>query len=263
MDMKYEPAWHASPVVLPEASSGKAQIRHRILKAGEKVSIIGMRQAYLRGTRPACTLLPEPLLVHELTHEDHGVWMTDLPEELNQIAELLFNVRPTGRVLVGGLGLGILPSAVTGCEGVEQVIVIELDEDVINLCAKGTYCDVIIKMDIIDYLRTTSEHFDYYLLDTWQGTGECTWWEDVMPLRRLIRGRWGTRPVVHCWAEDIMQGQIFRNLTHCPPHWYTKYLSVPMPENEARAFLRNVGWPSWERKYGEAVDSAIAEQKEA
>ena len=251
MNEKYEPAWYPSPIDLPEASSGKVQIRHSIIKAGEKTPVVGMRQAFLRGTRPSSAVLSAPLRIHELVHEDHGMWMTDLPEELNQIEELLFTVKPTGSVLIGGLGLGILPMQVANRIEVSDVTVIELDEDVIKLCANGADFDV-VEADITDYLRTTSEHFDFYLLDTWQGTNEGTWWEEVMPLRRLIRQRWGKRPVVHCWAEDIMQGQIFQALTTKPPHWYTTHLPVPMYEKEARSFLRNVGLPAWERKYGEA-----------
>ncbi|KKM06041.1 hypothetical protein LCGC14_1747980 [marine sediment metagenome] len=260
MNTKYEPAWYPSPIDLPEASSGPVQIRHRIIPAGKQTPVVGMRQAFLRGIRPGDALLSHPLLVHELVHEEHGIWMTDLPEELNQIAELLFTVKPAGSVLVGGLGLGVLSTEVAWRIEVSDVTVIELDKHIIKLCANGADFDV-VEADITDYLRTTSERFDFYLLDTWQGTSEGTWWSEVMPLRRLIRQRWGKRPVVHCWAEDIMQGQIFQALTTKPPHWYTAHLPVPMYEKEARSFLRNVGWPSWERKYGKAVDKASQEQE--
>ena len=258
--MKYTPAWYPSPIDLPEASSGKIQIRHRIIPAGKQTPVVGMRQAFLRGTRPSNAVLSEPLLIHELVHKDHGMWMTDLPEELNQIEELMFTVEPAGSVLVGGLGLGILPTKVAWRAEVDHVTVIELDKDIIKLCANGADFDV-VEADITNYLRTTSDRFDFYLLDTWQGTNEGTWWSETMPLRRLIRQRWGTRPVVHCWAEDIMQGQIFQALTTKSPHWYTKHLPVPMYEKEARSFLRNVGLPAWEHKYGEAVDKATQEQE--
>jgi len=259
--MKYQPAWYPSPIDLPEASSGPIQIRHRILPAGEKTPVVGMRQAFLRGTRPSAALLPEPLRIHELSHKEHGVWMTDLPEELNQIEELLFTAQPAGSVLIGGLGLGILAEATAERVEVDGVTVIEIDEDIIELCYDDdNYGYDVIHADITNYLRTTSDRFDFYLLDTWRGTNEGTWWEEAMPLRRLIRNRHGMRPVVHCWAEDIMQGQIFQALTTKPPHWYTKHLPVPMYEKEARSFLRNVGLPAWEKRYGEAVDKATAEQ---
>lgn len=253
----YKAEWYGSPIDLPVATSGKAEIRHRIIPVGERTPVVGMRQAILRGTGASTAVLSEPLLVHELVHEDHGMWMTDLPEELNQIEELLFAVKPKGRVLVGGLGLGILAQRVIDQDDVSDVTVVELDADVIKLCAKPGYN--VVHADIMEYLRTSDEQFDYYLLDTWQGTGETVWWEEVMPMRRLIRKRWGVRAVVHSWAEDIMQGQIFRALTTCPPHWYTTHLPVPMTEEVAREFLWKVGWPSWECLYGESIDKGLQE----
>jgi hypothetical protein len=252
--MIYEHRWYRSPIMLPEGTKGKAQVRHRIVEPGESLAIIGMRQAILRGITPVSARIKERMVVHELAHEDHGVWMTDLPEELNQIAELLQTVEPTGRVLIGGLGLGILAHAVSERWNVSDVVVIEKDRDVIELCGRENHKTEIVESDIVEYLRTTNEQFDYYLLDTWQGTNEGTWWSQVMPLRRIIRQRFGKKPVVHCWAEDIMQGQIFRSLTTKPPHWYYSGLPVPMKEYTARQFLRNVGLPSWEKRYGAIVD---------
>ncbi len=76
-----------------------------------------------------------------------------------------------------------------------------------------------------------------------------------MPLRRLIRQRWGAKPVVHCWAEDIMQGQILRTLTGKPPHWHYTGLPMPMSTAQANAFLKDVGLPTWEQRYGHIIDT--------
>ena len=248
---KYQPQWYASPIDLPESQSGSVAIEHKVLEAGSKTPIVGMRQAILRGTHPISAVLNEPLRVHYLTHAEHGTWMTDLPEELNQIAEMLDTVSPWGRVLIGGLGLGIMASTVATRPGVEHVTVIEKDPDVIRLCARSGY--TVIEANIYDYLKTTDDWFHFYLLDTWQATNENAWWREVMPLRRVIRNRWGRTPTIHCWAEDIMLGQIIRTLTHTQPHWYYEHLPVPMPLPTARAFVRNVGLPTWERKYGKKV----------
>lgn len=258
----YEHALYTSPISLPERTSGPAQIRHRTIPAGADVIVVGLRQAFLRGIRPVSVRLAEPLRIHELFHEDYGVWMTDLPEELNQIGELLRSVEPSGRVLIGGLGLGILAHVVSARVGVERVVVIEKDEHVINLCAKRRYS--VVHADIAEYLlRSTRERFDFFLLDTWQQTGESTWWSDVLPLRRIIRNRWGGKPVVHCWAEDIMHGQLLRSLTTHPEHWYCRGLQMPMTEAVARKFLRDVGLPTWEKKYGGAIDATIEAKAKA
>lgn len=255
----YTPALYRSPICLPEKRSGKVYVKHRIIPAGGSTPVVGMRQAILRGLTPLSAKLTEPLTIHELGDDDHGTWMTDLPEELNQIGELLHTVEPHGNVLVGGLGLGILAITLATRRGVESVNVVERSVDVVNLCARGEYAVAVA--DIHEYLRLNDTRYDYYLLDTWQGTNESTWWSEVMPQRRAIRNKFGGRPVIHAWAEDIMHGQLFKSLTTKPPHWYYEGLPMPMSEHDARKFLRNVGLPAWEKRYGAAIDASIAKHE--
>ncbi len=147
---RHEAQWYASPIDLPEATSGKVQVRHRTIPVGNRVDIVGMRQAFLRGLRPASGIVKAPLRIHELVHSDHGMWMTDLPEELNQIAELMCTVQPQGKILVGGLGLGILAYTLTLRPGVTDVLVVERDKHVVKLCARPGYQVAI--SDIVRYL---------------------------------------------------------------------------------------------------------------
>jgi hypothetical protein len=265
--MTYKPQWLPSPIDLPVGRHGTAQIKHRIIKAGERVPIVGMRQALTRGVTPTFGRVETPLRIHELHEDGVGMWMTDLPEELNQIQEMLATVKPRGSVLVGGLGLGLVADAVVRLPAVTAVAVVERSADVIALCAPSghQWADVradyrVVLADIRAHLETNGDRHDHYLLDTWGGTSESTWWEDVFPLRRVIRQRHGARPKIHCWAEDIMLGQIFRTLTRTPPHWYMSYLPCPMAEKDARWFVRNVGLPAWENRYGGAVDRYAREK---
>jgi hypothetical protein len=257
----YTPQWYPSPIKLAPARSGKVQVRHRVIPVGAETPVVGMRQAIVRGVTPVTALVQDvPLTIHELVEEGHGMWMTDLPEELNQIHEMLSVVKPRGRVLVGGLGLGIVAALVAALPDVQEVTVVERSPDVVKLCAGVGYWVRIA--DIHRHLEVTEDRFDYYLLDTWCGTNEGTWWDEVFPFRRAIRRKHGTRPKVHCWAEDIMAGQILSTLTH-PPHWRTTYLPCPMTKPAARWFFRNVGLPAWEEKYGEAVDRYTQEKEVA
>lgn len=254
---KYRAQLYRSPINLPEKTIGTMQVKHRVIPAGQQVIVVGDRQALLRGIPPVRSTLTEPLRIHELYEKKGGhksMWMTDLPEELNQIKELIHTLQPQGDVLVGGLGLGILAGTIASLPDVMTTTVVERSRDVIKLCAdKNAYhtvCSAILK-----YLQTTKDAFDYYLLDTWAGTNEGTWWEEVMPLRRIIRQRWGISPTIHCWAEDIMWGQIYRSLTYPggKHHWYYTYLPT-MSGDEAEAFLNMVGSDWWEKKYGGHVD---------
>lgn len=256
---RYTPKMFKSPLDMPEVACGKVRIRHRIVPAGETVPVVGMRQAITRGIRAASYQTKEPLRIHELVHEDHGCWMTDSPEELNQIGEMLHDVDPSGRVLVGGLGLGILAKTLSERPGVDQVTVVEIDPDVVALCTQPGY--EVITGDILSYLRRSNQRYDYYILDTWQATNESAWWSQVMPQRRAIRRRWGAEPTIHCWAEDIMRGQIMWSLTAKQPHWYYTGLAMPMSERRARSFLDDVGLPAWEEMYGATVDANLRKER--
>lgn len=252
--MTYTPAHYLSPIDLPERTHRKFSIRHRYTKLGERIPIIGARQALLRDQKTTVVIPKEPIKIHELVEDGHGVWMTDQPEELNQIEEMLCTVRPVGRVLVGGLGLGIVAKRLTQIQWIDEVVVIERSRDVINLCKSAGYKTIC--SDITKYLLRCKKPFDCYLLDTWAGTGEVTWWNTVLPLRRLIRNLWGPKPIIHCWAEDIMWGQIKPKLTGSyPPHWHYKDPFRKMNEKEADYFLTGAGLPEWGLKYGKAFDS--------
>jgi hypothetical protein len=254
--MSYEHAWYDSPIDLPEGKSGKVNVRHRIVEPPGDVPVVGIRQALLRGIAPITAKLSKPLRIHELVQDGFGTWMTDNPEELNQIGEMMHDVCPKGRILVGGLGLGIVAHTLAMRPIVDKIVVVEKNKHVIKLCAREGY--EVVCADVLEYLKKTLDRFDFYLLDTWQGTGEGVWWNQVMPLRRIIRQRWGAKPAVHCWAEDIMIGQLRRSLMEKPPHWYYDGLPMPMSPSKAHVFLSNVGLPVWEKRYGAIVDANLA-----
>lgn len=244
-----------SPLSIPVGKSGPSSITHRIV--AEQTPVIGMRQALMRGCRPVMLALEPglPLIIHEL-RERGGIWMTDLPEELHQIAVMLRQVRPYGRVLVGGLGLGLVAHYLARLLEVREITIVERSAHVIKLIKPHLpprYRGAVVQSDIAKFLRTSGRRFDYYLLDTWQGTSESTWWDEVIPLKRIIRRRWASAPTVHCWAEDIMAGQVLEKLASTRRNWYYEKLPPDMSAEEAAHFFRDVGLPAWEKQYGNAV----------
>lgn len=242
------PKLFRSPIDLPESRSGHLSIQHKI-ETG-RVPVVGLRQAIMRGVTPVSVTLKEPLRIHVLEDDHRGTWMTDMPEELNQIGEVLATVQPRGSVLVGGLGLGILARVVAEHPGVERVVVVERDKDVINLCFKpGRDPFICVHADLYQWLREYPGQFDCYLLDTWQGTGEIAWWREVLPLRRIIRNKFGTRPKMWCWAEDIMLGQVKGALMRPHPHHWMHHKLGPLTSAQADRFLWDVGLPQWEKKF--------------
>ena len=99
-----------------------------------------------------------------------------------------------------------------------------------------------------------------------------------MPLRRAIRNRWGSKPIIHAWAEDIMLGQVKQSLIideskkqmlqlHNVERkgrkkltlqdyrtWYYRYFPVNMTPAQANWFLKHIGTLAWEKRYGKMID---------
>jgi hypothetical protein len=240
---------------LPEQTAGKLSIRHREWKAGHVVPLVDLREAMMTGVKPEHVKLAEPRRLHVLYEEDVGTWMTDEPRELRQMDEAVALCHPRGHVLVGGLGLGILARRVQR-PGVKSVTVVEKNPDVIRLCGDGLH---VIEEDIHKFLWRGLADYDTYMLDTWQGTNEGTWWQTVMPLRRAIANRYGRRRV-WCWAENIMRGQVRRaiqlhTMNDCGPGWYYRiFTGEEMTPRRVEYFLRWVGFPKWEKEWGKRVD---------
>jgi hypothetical protein len=93
-------------------------------------------------------------------HEEHAHWenvpiMSDTPSEISEHAWVIDNAH--GRVLVVGLGLGVVVSALLAKPDVEHITVVEIDRDVIALT--GPYYEDEPRVTIVndDALRFAAE----------------------------------------------------------------------------------------------------------
>ncbi len=100
-------------------------------------------------------------------------WMSDGPQERLMMWEAA--KRSRGRVLCGGLGLGIFPQFALSLPRVDSVHVVEMNEDIIEMSQNSweknhwprmTDCKI-IKSEIEEYLASTEEKFDTVYIDTW------------------------------------------------------------------------------------------------
>jgi len=251
----YTAQLYLSPIALPERSVGNVSIQHMKIKKGAPLDVVGFRQALLRGCAPLKTVAPRDMIIHQLCDKKRGVWMTDLPEELNQIYEAIYYLQPFGNVFVGGLGLGLLPKILTKHPDVFSVTVVERDARIIKL-SQDSGAQRVIHDDLYSYL-ITSPRFNSYMLDTWQGTSEGTYWSEVLPARRLIGNKHMgfVTPKVWCWAEDIMRGQCIRSILNPRVrYWYYSIFPKKMSGADCMWFFNNVGSAVWEKKYGEKLD---------
>jgi hypothetical protein len=99
------------------------------------------------------------------------LWMSDTPAEWYDNFEAFYRMqRHGGRVLVNGLGLGMIVKAALTLPNVEHIDVVEIDEDVINLVGP-TYDDP----------RVTIHHADAYeQMKRWpRGSKWSVAWHDI------------------------------------------------------------------------------------
>lgn len=102
---------------------------------------------------------------YKLTHRGNVV-MSNTPDEI--IDHYDFIERANGKVLIAGLGLGMVVKALLEKPEVTKIVVIEKSEDVISLTAKYYLTDsrvTIIHADIFEY--TPEENFDFAWFDIW------------------------------------------------------------------------------------------------
>lgn len=199
------------PHPLPDCASGDIKITTKTYPKGSRLALVSLRNAIFMGLRPTNLLLDRDMVIHELSSTKDGVWMTSLPQEVEQAHRQL--ARAHGRVLVGGLGLGLAIGILQQNRRVKQVVVFEKNAHVIKLVSpwlsksKGL---LVINDDIgvhLDECRSKKRTYDFGFYDIWQGTGETTWQEEVLPLREKSVGVI-PQDQIECWNEDEMLGQV-------------------------------------------------------
>lgn len=180
-----------------------------------------------------------PGVYTELLHDQRGLVMSDVPAEicgalpfLDYVADDLYQppeaphyARP--RVLIAGLGLGIVPAWLLTYTDVARVDVVEIDPDVISLVAGDPYAREHWAAD---------RRLHIYLGDA------CTWWPGHSPCLLHSPG-WAC-----CQPGDRYDAAWFDIWDTVSPH------NLPSMQRLTRRFARRCGriW-SWERPECEAM----------
>jgi len=194
---------------IPDGMHRGAKVTSDIVQAGTAMTIVSHRNWLMKQQDPWKVRLDSDFRVASL-HADGTNWMNGTPQEISQMVEPMEMVRnrrlPGSRVLVGGLGLGILTHLMHRYAKATRVDTVENDGRVIHLVKDHVLHDEIIQADIHRFCETlAANQYDFAAIDSWAPTGESAWYDRVLPLRRALRGK---VPVVWCWAEDEMQGQL-------------------------------------------------------
>lgn len=147
----------------------------------------------------------------------YTIWMSDDLQERLMMWEAAKRCR--GRVLCGGLGLGVFPQYALSLPRVELVDVVDADADVISLIRgtwegrpwPGTRRCSIVHMKIEDYLRTASRKYDTVYIDIWDAI-----YSEYLPhlnwLAELARSVLEPGGEILLWAYDLMVRQFMRTV---------------------------------------------------
>jgi predicted methyltransferase len=99
---------------------------------------------------------------------DEEIMMSDTPMEIRTSREFIDVAK--GRVLVGGLGLGVVLLEIQRKKEVESVTVVEKNQDVLDLIVKHLPLNkkiTIVKGDIFTWLPDKDAKFDTIFFDIW------------------------------------------------------------------------------------------------
>lgn len=198
---------YSLPYWLPEGKNGKSEVSIEFKDAGSRLPLVSMRNSLFMGLQQCNLILDRPLGIHHLKEIGQGTWMSSMPQEIEQHHRQLAGMK--GRVLVGGLGLGLAVAILEGVEAITEIVVVEKNSELLQLVGKFIPKDKtkLLHFDLYEYLKRDRETFDFAFYDIWQSTGEHVLTEHVMPLRRLSQHA-VRQDCIQCWNEGEMIGQV-------------------------------------------------------
>lgn len=148
-----------------------------------------------------------------LTHDERGVVMSNTPMEIRTAVEC-FN-KATGRVLVNGLGLGMVLEGLLSKPDVTLVRVIEIDPDVIALHGNRYANDSrveIICADAYKYKPAAGEEYDFVWHDIWDDISSRN-----LPLMAKLKRKYARRCNSQAaWSQPMAKRQARRERS---AHW--------------------------------------------
>ena len=208
-----------------EQSSGPWRIEARIPEPGDVTEWVTEAEDL-----PRCL----PGVYTALVHADRGLVMSDVPAEIAGALPFLDTVAAwsSPRLLIAGLGLGIVPAWLLANTGVTRLDVVEIDADVIDLITRGRDQNWAPNAWATDP-RLHIHHGDAHL-----------WWPGLVGDRRGCC----LHPDCVLWANSTWQGAWFDIWDNVTPG------NLPSMHRLTRHYARRVYrmW-SWERPECEAM----------
>ena len=192
-----------SHLFLHEKKVGKYEIKKVVVPAGKQLTVVSTRNWLMMGYKRLNVVYDCPRILYQLFKKGWLI-MSDSPQEMFLQYEAYKNAR--GRVLVGGLGLGLFATMIAEKKEVTEIVVVEINQDVIELCKPRNKKIKVIHDDIWKFIKTTKEKFDYAYIDIHSSTGCMEYIHTVLPMRKILKKRFPNMPV-DFWGEEEMKAQ--------------------------------------------------------
>lgn len=135
--------------------------------------------------------------------------MSDTSDECYDLLPIVLR-QNIAHVLVGGLGLGVVLGALLEREGVKEIVVVEIEQDVINLvgphyralaASRGVRLEI-IHADLFEWSPKRGTRYDAVWFDIWPNI--CS--DHVAGMQKLLRRFRARSPWVRAWCQEEMQG---------------------------------------------------------
>jgi hypothetical protein len=188
---------------LHEKKVGNFQIKIEVIPAFKELTVVSVRNWLMMGYKQLKVKYDCPRLIYKLFKNDL-LLMSDSPQEMFLQYEAYKNAK--GKVLVGGLGLGLYANMVALKDEVTEVVVVEIDKDVIKLCRPRNNKIKVVHDDIWNFIKTTNEKFDYAYIDIHSSTGCMEYVRTVLPMRKVLEERFPNMSI-DFWGEEEMKAQ--------------------------------------------------------
>jgi len=188
---------------LTERKVGQFEVKIEIVLAGKDMTVVSARNWLLMGYKQQKCVFTNARPLYKLLRNG-GLLMSDSPQEMFLQYEAYKEAH--GRVLVGGLGLGMSPSLFANKGNVSEVVVVEIEKDIITLCRPKNGKIKVVRGDIWNFLKTTKESFDFIYIDIHYGTHCGEYLKTVIPMRKILEERFANIPS-QFWGEEEMKSQ--------------------------------------------------------
>lgn len=186
---------------LIERQIGNYEIKIEIVPALKELIVVSARNWLMMGYKQLKVVFDFPRPLYKLLRNRKQLLMSDSPQEMFLQYDAYKEAK--GKVLVGGLGLGMYATMIANKEEVNEVVVVEIDKDIIKLCKPTNKKIVVINENIYKFAKYNKEKFDYIYIDIHYSTGVMIYKSTVIPLKKIF----GNKTPISFWGEEEMKAQ--------------------------------------------------------